>query len=69
MLCQGSGVPTGGPIDDVVQPKNCSAFTAPLGLLDSGTTVTTWVVWLEVFDSSGLVGVDSVPVRIQSVTP
>ncbi|MER5457502.1 S8 family serine peptidase [Micromonospora sp. NPDC002389] len=69
VLCQGSGVPTGGPVDDVVQPKNCSGFTAPLGLLDSGSTVTTWVVWLEVFDSSGLVGVDSVPVRIESVTP
>lgn len=69
VFCQGSGVPTDGPIDDVVQPKDCSGFTAPLGLLDSGTAVITWVVWLEVFDSSGLVGVDSVPVRIESVTP
>ncbi|WP_229403223.1 hypothetical protein [Micromonospora okii] len=58
-----------GPVDDKVVPKSCAAFTAPLPLLSSGTTTTSWSVWLEVFDSTGLIGVDSVPVRIQMVTP
>ncbi|MEV4627296.1 S8 family serine peptidase [Micromonospora sp. NPDC049523] len=69
VLCQGSAVPTGAPLDDKVVPKSCAAFTAELGLLASGTSTTTWSVWLEVFDSTGLVGVDSVPVEIQQVTP
>ncbi|GGL98857.1 S8 family peptidase [Micromonospora yangpuensis] len=69
VLCQGSAVPTDGPIDDVVLPKSCASFTAQLGQLDSGHTGTTWSVWLEVFDSTGLIGVDSVPVQIQVVTP
>ncbi|MFI6226735.1 S8 family serine peptidase [Micromonospora echinospora] len=69
VLCQGSAVPTGGPIDDVVLPKNCASFTGELSPLDSGTTFTTWSVWLEVFDSTGLVGVDSVLVEIQTVAP
>ncbi|MEO3927777.1 S8 family serine peptidase [Micromonosporaceae bacterium B7E4] len=70
VLCQGSAVPTGGPLDnDVVLPKSCASFTAELELLESGSTTTTWSVWLEVFDSTGLVGVDSVPVEILAVTP
>ncbi|MFC8849169.1 MULTISPECIES: S8 family serine peptidase [unclassified Micromonospora] len=67
VLCQGSAVPTGGPVDDKVVPKSCASFSAELGL--SKGNVTTWSVWLEVFDSTGLVGVDSVPVQIQVTTP
>ncbi|WP_431894418.1 S8 family serine peptidase [Micromonospora haikouensis] len=67
VLCQGSAVPTGGPVDDIVLPKSCAGFSAELGL--GAGNVTTWSVWLEVFDSAGLVGVDSVPVRIQVATP
>ncbi|MFI6823861.1 S8 family serine peptidase [Micromonospora sp. NPDC050187] len=69
VLCQGSAVPTGGPIDDKVVPKSCASFTGELAPLDSGTVTTTWSVWLEVFDSTGLVGVDSVLVEIQTVAP
>ncbi|MFI9530806.1 S8/S53 family peptidase [Micromonospora rosaria] len=69
VLCQGSAVPTGGPIGDVVIPKSCASFTAQLDTLDSGNATTTWSVWLEVFDSTGLVGTDSVPVLIQHLTP
>ncbi|MFF0823151.1 S8 family serine peptidase [Micromonospora haikouensis] len=67
VLCQGSAVPTGGPVDDIVLPKSCGSFSAELGL--GKDNITTWSVWLEVFDSAGLVGVDSVPVRIQVATP
>ncbi|MFI2667435.1 S8/S53 family peptidase [Micromonospora carbonacea] len=67
VLCQGSAVPTGGPVDDIVLPQSCAGFSAELGL--GKGNVTTWSVWLEVFDSAGLVGVDSVPVRIQVATP
>ncbi|MFF3853636.1 S8 family serine peptidase [Micromonospora sp. NPDC002575] len=67
VLCQGSAVPTGGPVDDIVLPKSCASFSGELGL--SKGNVTTWSVWLEVFDSTGLVGVDSVPVQIQVATP
>ncbi|WP_144420107.1 S8/S53 family peptidase [Micromonospora haikouensis] len=67
VLCQGSAVPTGGPVDDIVLPKSCASFSAELGL--GKDNITTWSVWLEVFDSAGLVGVDSVPVRIQVATP
>ncbi|MEU8021140.1 S8 family serine peptidase [Micromonospora haikouensis] len=67
VLCQGSAVPTGGPVDDIVLPKSCASFSAELGL--GKGNITTWSVWLEVFDSAGLVGVDSVPVRIQVATP
>ncbi|MFI9644068.1 S8 family serine peptidase [Micromonospora sp. NPDC051925] len=69
VLCQGSAVPTGEPVDDKGTPKNCAAFTSALAQLTSGTDTTTWSVWLEVFDSTGLVGTDSVPVRIRRVTP
>ncbi|MEV4724404.1 S8/S53 family peptidase [Micromonospora humida] len=65
VLCQGGGVPTGEPVDDKGTPKNCASFTAALAQLTSGTATTTWSVWLEVFDATGLVGTDSVPVRIQ----
>ncbi|OWV11928.1 hypothetical protein B5D80_03175 [Micromonospora wenchangensis] len=65
VLCQGGGVPTGEPVDDKGTPKNCASFTAALAQLTSGTDTTTWSVWLEVFDATGLVGTDSVPVRIR----
>ncbi|WFE95239.1 S8/S53 family peptidase [Micromonospora sp. WMMD987] len=69
VLCQGSAVPTGEPLDDKVTPKNCASFTAALAQLTSGTDTSTWSVWLEVFDATGLVGTDSVPVRIRRLTP
>ncbi|WBB81496.1 S8 family serine peptidase [Micromonospora sp. WMMD882] len=69
VLCQGSAVPTGGPIDDIVLPKSCANLTGELAPLASATTVTTWSVWLEVFDSTGLVGVDSTLVEIEQLTP
>jgi hypothetical protein len=67
VLCQGSSVPMGGN-GGIGVPKNCASFTGDLGMLADGHPTTTWTVWLEVFDSSGLVGTDSVPVELFLVT-
>lgn len=53
-LCTGSQVAQNGN-GGLVVPKSCQSFTAALAP-DNGAVDTTWVVTLEVFDSSGLVG-------------
>jgi hypothetical protein len=62
VLCEGSNVPggepSGGPV--LAQPTGCGSFTAELELL--GPPATTWSVWLEVYDSTGLKGTTSVEV-------
>jgi hypothetical protein len=66
VLCQGSNVPGGGPPPGgpvIVLPKSCASFTTELALL--GPPSTTWTVWLEVYDSTGLTGTDSVAVAVQ----
>ena len=68
VLCEGSNVPHGGTPDGgpvLVLPKSCGSFTAELELI--GAPVTTWTVWLEVYDSTGLAGTDSVDVTVQHV--
>lgn len=68
VLCTGSNVPTGEPPGGIVIYKNCASFTAQLGLAPGDYATTTWTVVLEVFDASGLVGIDSVNVEIYYVT-
>ena len=68
VLCEGSNVGGGAPSPAgpvLVMPKDCASFTAELELL--GPPVTTWTVWLEVYDSTGLVGTDSLDVTVQHV--
>ncbi|MFI5906049.1 S8 family serine peptidase [Dactylosporangium sp. NPDC051541] len=65
VLCEGSAVPKSGGNDQIVLPKNCATATGELGVLfDEGLDATTWTVWLEAFDSGGLVGTDSVTVTV-----
>jgi serine protease len=68
VLCQGSDVPTGSNDGKLGAVKDCGSFTGELGMLADGHVTTTWTVWLEVFDSSGLVGTDSIPVELFLVT-
>jgi hypothetical protein len=68
VLCVGSNVPGANPADTIVLPRNCTRFTGKLGLSPGGGALTSWVVWLEVYDSTGLVGLDSVTVKVQFVT-
>lgn len=68
VLCEGSNVPHDGGLGLVVQPKSCESFTGELGLGEGDIGSTTWSVWLEVYDSTGLVATDSVTVRINYVT-
>lgn len=65
VLCQGSNVPGSAPPSGpgFVLPKSCASFTAELELL--GAPMTTWTVWLEVYDSTGLTGTDSVAVTVR----
>lgn len=67
VLCVGSNVPGSGN-GGIVVPKNCAGFTGQLGLANGDIATSTWTVVLEVFDSSGLVGMDSVIVKINYVT-
>lgn len=66
VLCEGSNVPQDGPPGGIVLPNSCAGFTAELAVLGP---VTTWVVWLEVYDSTGLMGTDSVDVTITHLVP
>jgi serine protease len=66
-LCVGSSVPGTGN-GGIVIPKNCASFTGQLGLAPGDIGSTTWTVWLEVFDASGLVGTDTVNVQINFIT-
>ncbi len=66
VLCTGSNVPTGAPPGGLTIFKDCSTFIGQLGVVN---TVTTWVVVLEVFDTTGLVGTDSVNVEIVLAVP
>jgi serine protease len=68
LLCEGSQVPGAGN-GGIVFPKNCASFTGQLGLGAGDYATTTWTVVLEVFDSSGLYGTDSVNVIINFVLP
>jgi serine protease len=68
VLCVGSNVPHGGSPGGIVVPKNCTRFTGQLGLSSGDIATTAWTVWLEVYDATGLVGLDSVTVKIQYVT-
>ncbi|WP_020520231.1 S8 family peptidase [Catelliglobosispora koreensis] len=66
VLCEGSNVPGSGN-GGIVFPKNCANFTGQLTLANGDLATTTWTVVLEVFDSAGLVGTDSVNVTVNLV--
>ena len=67
VLCTGSNVPTGAPPGGLATYKSCASFTGELGL-SGGAAVTTWTVILEVFDSTGLIAMDFVNVKIRYIT-
>lgn len=70
VLCEGSAVPQDAVPQDGIgglsAATDCAAFDAELGL-ETSALHTTWTVWLEVHDSTGLVGTDSVQVTIKPV--
>jgi len=68
VLCTGSHVPSGAPPGGFTTYKNCATFTGGLGIASGDVALTTWVVTLEVFDASGLVGTDTVTVKVTYVT-
>ena len=70
-LCTGSGVPAsaGGSPGGFTLAKSCASFTAQLGIAKGDIATTTWVVRLEVFDSTGLSGADTVTVKVTVAVP
>lgn len=68
VLCTGSNVPGAAPPGSIVAPKSCASFSGQLGV-SGGGAITRWVVELEVFDSTGRRGTDSVVVEITLAVP
>jgi hypothetical protein len=69
VLCKGSNVPGGSGGGGITVVKNCASFTGELGLAKHAGAVTTWVIRLEAFDSTGLSSADEVTVTITLAVP